>query len=205
MHPSQFSSNFKLRFFRENRIDKTQIPDIVNTFGQIAQIWTKVSFKWPCGQFLRQKQWCSDTWCPEKHPSHTHKRVLVWGSHSKTKSNKYQFLLICCQPTFATKFNKTMCWRTYNNSHVAEIVTTKIIIYSKLLLRQNLLLQKANHQSWQCSYTDLIWLCFQDPSLQIKLCLPCEANAHSKPRTTKIQNLMLFQVPYPATTNRQTS
>ena len=51
-----------------------------------------------------------------------------------TKQNQTDinlFLLICCQPTLATQINKTMCQRTYSNSHVAAIVTTKIINYSK--------------------------------------------------------------------------
>ena len=129
------------------------IPNIDQScFWLICSSLDKSLFKWPCGQFLRQKQWCSDTWCPENHPSHTHKRVLAWGSRSKTKSNKkYLFLPICCQPTLATKINKTMCQRTYSNSHVATIVTTKIIFYSKYfwdkMLSQN---EKQRYKTLCC-------------------------------------------------------
>ena len=85
MHPSQFSTNFKLRIFREIRINKKKMKSqiLIMFLVKLLKFGRNFCPNGHTASLLRQKQWCPDTWCPENHPSHTRRRVLAWGAHCK--------------------------------------------------------------------------------------------------------------------------
>ena len=104
--------------------------------------------------FLRQKQWWSDTWCPENHPAHTHRRVLA----CVPLQHKIKQISI-----FANLLSTNIDHKNQQNNVLTHMQTTPTwlklskqkSLFIPVIFEAESAVAKCNHQSQQCSYTDL--------------------------------------------------
>ena len=127
MHLSQFSTNFKLRIYKKPKWQKIKSQILIMFLVKLLKFGQNFCPNGHVVSFLRQKQWWSDTWCPENHPAHTHRRVLAWRFHCKTNQTNINFCQFTVNKHWPQKPTKQCANAHTNHSHVAEIVTTKLL------------------------------------------------------------------------------